>query len=111
MITVTATNGITYTVRFDGNFEIQRFDANTGLERLFVFVDLSIGNVMQPRKEAVFLSYDISPTGERIYRNRHSFSDSPTEFLAFVSSDVWQQMMGSLMLDFLLKVEFTEPLE
>jgi hypothetical protein len=108
---VTASNGITYQVRFDnnGNFEIERPDTGTGLQKVFVIQDISIGNYQNKRKECVFYSYDVSPTGERTYSGRHPFKDTDNEFTAFLESDIWDKLKNAILLDFLRKIEFTEP--
>lgn len=108
-MTIIAKNGITYEVRTDNNnLEIEREDVGTGLRKVFVFQDLSIGNLDSGRKEAIFHSYDISPTGSRINQGRHNFVDLQTEFEAFINSDIWNTIKQSLIVDFLAKIEFTE---
>ncbi|MGQ3085711.1 hypothetical protein, partial [Flavobacterium sp.] len=74
---ITATNGIIYEVRFaaEENFEIERDDTSTGLRKVFVFQDIAIGPVESKRKETIFYSFDITPTGERVFADRHSFKD------------------------------------
>lgn len=107
---IIATNGKEYEVRFnnDQNLEIQRFDEQTELEKVFVFKDLSIGNFESGRREAIFYSYEITPSGERINRQRHSFRDTDSEFAAFLQSTVWDTLKKSLVTGFLNKIEFTE---
>jgi hypothetical protein len=108
---ITATNGKQYEVRMDNdqNIEIERDDTITGLRKVFVFQDLSIGNFQDGRKEAIFYSYDIAPTNERINKQRHAFKDEGGEFANFLNSAAWQQIKNSLVIDFLAKIEWTEP--
>jgi hypothetical protein len=107
---ITGKNEIIYQVKMNANenFEIERNDAVTGLRKAYVFQDLAIGNVDSKRKEVVFYSYDITPTGERIKRDRHSFTDSDAEFAEFMDSELWGILMNSILTDFLRKIENTE---
>lgn len=110
MSNINCTNGKAYDVRFvNQNLEIERDEDTTGLRRVFVFQDLSIGNLISGRKEVIFYSYDISPTEERINRKRHTYKDSESEFEAFISTEIWQNLREQIITDFLKKIEFTSP--
>ena len=104
-----AQNGIEYDVRTDGtSIEIERDNPTTGLRIVFVFQDLGIGRKESGRKEAVFYSYDITPTGERINRKTHAFTDTGEQFEAFAASELWQALKEQIINDFLLKIEGTK---
>jgi len=106
---ITAQNGKTYEIRFDNleNIEIERDDEITGLRKVFVFQDISIGNFESGRKEVIFYSYDISPTGERINKERHNYYDTENEFASFLNSHIWQSLTSLIIGDFFKKIEFT----
>ena len=103
-------NGRTYEVRFDSNepFEIERDDETTGMRKVFVFQDFSIGTLASKRRETIFYSYDITPEGERINMKRHSFKDFESEFTDFLNSEIWAELKMNIVLCFLKKIEFTE---
>lgn len=105
---IQATNGKAYQVRFanDGSFEIERDDEATGLRKVFVFKDFGIS--APGRKEVVFYSYDITPTGERTYTGRHNFKDSDIEFAALLNSEWWDTLRQSIINGFIKKIEHTE---
>lgn len=106
---ITADNGKTYTVRFANNqdFEVQRFDTETGLEKVFVLMDFSLGNFTSKRKEMIWYSYNISPTGARTDMQRLPIGDSKDDFLDFLESEVWDLLKEKLLEDFLRRVETT----
>ena len=101
---LTGTNGKEYNVRLatGQNFEIQCGNL------VYVFEDLSIGKYESRRKEAVFYSFKIDEQGVRQFIDRHSVQDFNSEFLAFLNSEVWQQLQEGLINSLLNKIENTE---
>lgn len=108
-MTITADNGKQYVIRFanNGNFEIERDDEETGLRKVFVLMDFSLGNLTSKRKEMIWYSYIISPSGKRTDETRVPVHDSPDDYLAFLGSQIWDLLKVHLLDDFLKKVETT----
>lgn len=106
---ITAQNGIQYEIRCDSlqNIEIERDDENTGMRKVFVFQDFSLGNFDSARKETIFYSYDIQSNGERINQQRHNFYDSKNEFQYFSLTELWNQISQLILTEFFMKIEFT----
>lgn len=104
---VTAANGITYTVKFEGqNLEIQRPDAFTGLQKVFVFKNFSVGNWISKRKEIIVYSYLIA-NDQRIGEEQVRLVDTPEEFEAFLLTPLWEMIQEQIFDDFLRKLEGT----
>lgn len=108
-MTITADNGKQYQVRFanNENFEVERFDEETGLRKVFVLMDFSLGNFLSKRKEMIWYSYNISPTGKRTDEQRLPLGDTLEEFENFLASELWGLLKEKLLDDFLKKAEYT----
>lgn len=79
--------GVTYTINItNGNLEIQFANAETGLQKVYVFQDLSIGMPSSKRVDTIYYSYDITPTGQRINQIRHAYQSSEQDYNDFEGS-------------------------
>lgn len=84
---ITIIEGIEYNIRIaDGQLEIEFANADTGLQKVFVFQDLSIGMPSSKRVETIYYSYDITPTGQRINQQRHAYLSSEQDYNEFEQS-------------------------
>lgn len=107
MIQFTAKNGINYTVRFVGqNLEIERHDEATGLQKVFVFKDFSIGDFTKKRKEVTFESYIIL-NDQRIDKKTIVLPDSPEEVDAFMTTALMASLRDHIVDVFLRENDYT----
>ena len=84
---ITTINGVEYTIKIaNGELEIEFANTDTGLQKVFVFQDLSIGIPSSKRVETIYYSYDITPTGQRINQVRHAYQSSEQDYNEFEES-------------------------
>ena len=82
---ITTVNGVEYTINITNgeNIEIEREDLTSGLRKVFVFENLSIGNPLSKRIQTAYHSYDITPTGARINKQLHQYTSSEADYETF----------------------------
>lgn len=84
---ITTINGKEYTININNGFlEVQFMNEETGLQKVYVFQDLSIGMPSSKRVDTIYYSYDITPTGQRINQQRHSYQSSAQDYDDFEQS-------------------------
>jgi hypothetical protein len=89
---IVSINGIEYSIEISvGKLEVQFFNIETGLEKVFVFHQKEI-ELVNKRVFDKFYSYDITPTGQRINRQEHTQTTSEEDFDFFELS-----MLGTLL--------------
>lgn len=80
-------NGKEYSINIDtGKLEIEFDDESTGLRKVFVFQDLSIKRPDTKASDTIYYSFDITPTGQRINQQRHSYTTSAEDYEEFENS-------------------------
>jgi hypothetical protein len=77
-------NNKEYSINLDaGKLEIEFDNSATGLRKVFVFQDLTISELSLKRAETIYYSYDITPTGQRINKERYAYATSEEDFNDF----------------------------
>jgi len=107
-MTVEATNGKKYNIRYiNQNFEIETDDEITGLRKVFVLEDLSIGKFTDKRKELVVSIYNITPKNQRLFVESKSIQDNTDEYEAFMALILTPELVNILVAGILKYVEKT----
>jgi hypothetical protein len=84
---ITNINEKDYNININNGFlEVQFMNEETGLQKVYVFQDLSIGMPSSKRVDTIYYSYDITPTGQRINQQRHSYQSSEQDYNDFEAS-------------------------
>jgi hypothetical protein len=80
-------NNKTYTIDFStGKLEIMWADETTGLKKVAVMEEVSIGAAHSKRIQTKMYIYDITPTGQRINRKEQKYATSEADFDFFEQS-------------------------
>lgn len=84
---IATVNGKQYSINIDaGKLEIEFDNESTGLRKVFVFQDLNIQRPDTKASNTIYYSFDITPTGQRINQQRHSYATSAEDYDDFENS-------------------------